>query len=300
MPDIFDSQQDLSANTDMAQQETEVGGALESRDDTEQQAYIESDPTDSARATNAASTTDQGITGDSDSSNTTDSTNPTPTAFTINTPAKDHSKSHRHHHRHQVDSYSEVMRREKPTNDHFSWFIPKPLKMHFSEQDPEEELILVMRKHPATQIRWVLIAIALAIAPIIITKLGVFSLLSGKHYMAGVISWYLVILGYSVESILKWAYNVYIVTDERIIDVDFFSLLNRNIATAKIDKIEDVKTVTDTFLETVFDMGHIEVQTAGTNREFLFKGIPYPNKVAALLNELILQEERERIEGRVR
>ncbi len=213
--------------------------------------------------------------------------------------SKKDKKEQRNWHRH-VDEYSNVMRNEKATEDRFSWYIPKPKRMTFSEQEKDEHLILVLRQHPVTQLKWFLLAVILALMPFLFISTGVFDFLPDRFYFAGFIGWYLVITGYVIEALLKWFYNVYIITDERIVDVDFHSLLSRNISSAKIDKIEDVTAITTGLLATVFDYGNVEIQTAAEQREFEFEGIPNPNKVATLINELILEEELEKVEGRVR
>lgn len=197
-----------------------------------------------------------------------------------------------------VDEYSEVMRNEVSKEDHISWYMPKPKRMTFSTQDSGEHIVLALRQHPITQLRWILLAFGLALLPFLITFAGIFDFLPNRFYFAGVIGWYLVVTGYILESFLKWFYNVYIITDERIIDVDFHSLINRDIAAAKIDKIEDVTALTVGVLAAVFDYGNVIIQTAAEKREFDFPGIPNPNKVSTLINELILEEEREKLEGR--
>jgi len=52
-------------------------------------------------------------------------------------------------------------------------------------------------------------------------------------------------------------------------------------------------------LATVVDYGTVYIQTAGEKTEIEFENVPQPAKVAAILNELLLEEEREKIEGRV-
>ncbi len=102
-----------------------------------------------------------------------------------------------------------------------------------------------------------------------------------------------------IESILSWYYNLYIITDERLIDVDFYSLIYKSVSEAKLDKIEDVTATTAGVFGAMFDFGTISVQTAAEKREFELGSVPHPAKVTKFLNELILEEERERNEGRV-
>jgi len=86
---------------------------------------------------------------------------------------------------------------------------------------------------------------------------------------------------------------VYIITDERIIDVDFNSLLFKNVAYAKIDNIEDITATTAGALGSIFDYGTVRIQTAGAISEFEFVSVPQPSKVVSFLNELLIEEEQE-------
>ena len=105
-------------------------------------------------------------------------------------------------------------------------------------------------------------------------------------------------MGYALESFLTWFFNVFIVTDERLIDVDFLSLIYKNITAAKLDNIEDITAETGGAIRSIFNFGTVKVQTAGSQPEIEFEDVPQPAKVTRLLNELLLEEEREKIEGR--
>lgn len=198
-----------------------------------------------------------------------------------------------------VDEYSEVMRSLPPTSNPFQAFAAKPLKTFFSDQNSDEHIILVLRKHPITQLKWIITAIVLAIMPFLFNGIAILDFLPINYQLAGLIIWYLLLSGFILESFLTWFFNVYIITDERIIDVDFLSLIYRNISTAKIDNIEDVTATTGGAIQAMFDFGSVQIQTAAEKREFEFDAVPHPNRVSKLLNELLLEEEREKIEGRV-
>lgn len=208
--------------------------------------------------------------------------------------AKLGDRSHRH-----VDDYSEVMRHERASANPIRAFLPKPLHMRFSTQGSSENIVLLLRQHPVTQIKWVFMAIGAAVAPILFSGVDILNFLPSNYQFAAYLGWYLMLTGFILESFLKWFFNVYILTDERIVDVDFVSLIYKNISAAKIDNIEDVTAVQGGFLASLFDFGTVTVQTAAEKREFEFAGIPQPNKVTTIINDLILEEEKEKIEGRV-
>ena len=200
-----------------------------------------------------------------------------------------------------VNNYSQVMKGEKPSRNPFDAFAPKPLMVYsFDSQLDGENVLLLLRKHPITQVTKVLTLILLLLVPFFFGQISFFFLLDKNFQTATLLLWYLIIVGYSLESFLIWFYNVYIITDERIIDIDFLSLIYRNVSAAKIDKIEDITTVTSGAVQSIFDYGTVQIQTAAEKTEFEFEDVPHPTKVTQFLNEMLVEEEKEKIEGRVR
>ncbi len=201
--------------------------------------------------------------------------------------------------RRHVDEYSLVMRSLAPSANPLRAFAAKPINTSFATQEAEEQLILLLRRHPVTQVAWVFFAIVAALIPVFFDPGSFFSFLPGTYQVAITIAWYLAVIAFSLQSFLTWYFNVYIITDERVVDVDFISLLYRNITSAKISNIEDVTSTAGGALQTVFDFGLVTVQTAGSKPEIEFEDVPHPNMIVELFNELILEEEQEQLDGRV-
>lgn len=198
-----------------------------------------------------------------------------------------------------VNEYSEVICNLPESTASLSSFAAKPKRVSFSTQAKDEEIILLLRKHPITQVKWIVIALLLTILPVFLPFVPFLNFLPANYEFAILIGWYLIVLGYSLESFLSWYYNVYIITDERVIDVDFLSLIYHDISSAKIDNIEDVTAATGGAIRALFNFGTVQIQTAAEKNEFEFEEVPQPAQVTKLLNELVLEEEREKIEGRV-
>lgn len=202
--------------------------------------------------------------------------------------------------RKKIEDYSEVMKNEKASNNFFKTFIPKPNNIHINIQDKDEKIVLVLRQHLITQVKKALTLIgALILIPMILSFSGFMDALPEKFASAFDIFWIVLTFGLLNRSFLSWFFNVYVVTDERVIDVDFDSVIHHNIASAKIENIQDVTTKTMGPLAAIFNYGSILIQTAGEKNEFEFDHVPQPAKITKLLNELILEEEREKIEGRI-
>lgn len=201
--------------------------------------------------------------------------------------------------RRSVDEYSEVMRNEPVCDNHFAAYMPKPSKLLLDVLEQHEQIILVLRQHPITQLKYLLVVIFMVFLPLLFSSANIFNFLPATYQFAAGLGWYLLTFGFIVETFLNWFYHVYIITDERIIDVDFLSMIYKDISTTKIDKIEDITSLNAGFLGSLVDYGTLIIQTSATKQELLFEDTPHPSRVAKLLNDLILEEELEKYEGRV-
>lgn len=76
-------------------------------------------------------------------------------------------------------------------------------------------------------------------------------------------------------------------TSERVVDIDFSQLVFESVAATKLTQVEDVSYHQVGVVRSIFDYGDVSVQTAGTATNFLFSGIPHPEKVVNIINDLI-------------
>jgi hypothetical protein len=162
----------------------------------------------------------------------------------------------------------------------------------FPGQQSDESIYLVVRQH------WIILAKRLVIWGVLVAALMLF-----KHYvpllgpivlgqpMAGLINIlvqaYILFLVTSLFIIWVLYYlNMYIVTNERIVDVDQKGLFNHMVAELNMEKIEDVTSETRGILGHIFDYGSVYIQTAGTRERFDFKNVPNPGHITKLILEL--------------
>lgn len=177
-------------------------------------------------------------------------------------------------------------------------FYPDGVK--FINEDPEEKIILLLRRHPVTNLSWISWTFLMIIAPSFFPFFPPFELLPLRFEFIVTLVWYMITASFALEGFLKWFFQVNIVTDERIIEVDFLSLLYREMTDANIDQIQDVTPRVGGTLRTFFNYGDVVIQTAAAVPLITFEGVPNPDKVAKVLRELRIQEEVEKLEGRVR
>lgn len=182
----------------------------------------------------------------------------------------------------------------------FSAFYYFPAKVDFETREGQEKVVLLLRRHVITNVRWVLIALIMIAAPFFLDLLSPATLLPDNLKLILVLFWYLITTAFILESFFNWFFNVNIVTDERIIDIDFHNLIYKEVSDTKIDKIQDVTYKMGGVVRTIFNYGDVYIQTAAEVPSFEFLAVPNPDRVVRVLQDLIIEEEQEVIEGRVR
>lgn len=184
---------------------------------------------------------------------------------------------------------------------------PKSVKMKsycvlpgtkFVTQQEDEEIVLLLRAHPITNIGWILLVLGMLILPSILLSTGIFAAVPGKFIFVGRLVWYLVTLCFAFEKFLYWYYSVFIVTNERLVDIDFDNLMYRQVTYANLDHIEEPEETTGGFFQTLFQYGDVSVTTASEKPTIEALGIPHPDKVIDIISRLSEELEKRRENGK--
>jgi uncharacterized membrane protein YdbT with pleckstrin-like domain len=161
-------------------------------------------------------------------------------------------------------------------------------------------VILFLRQHVIVNVPWIVMTILLVIAPTVIFPL-LFRALSltmtfpAPYYIVGTMFWYLATFGFALASFIGWFFNIYIVTNERIVDIDFYYLLYKKFSQAELAKIQDINYTSGGILATLFNYGNVVVETAGEAPNIDFELIPFPEKVVETIRDLTEHEEAESV-----
>lgn len=200
------------------------------------------------------------------------------------------------------DSFDQVSVHKLPGHSHnpLAAFCYYPDRVEFENKDPEEKVVLLLRKHPVTNLGWVALTFVITIAPAFISTLPFVEQVPLRFQIVGLVVWYLATFGFAYEKFLSWFYSVNIITDERIFDVEFSNLTYRKMTDAETERIQDVTVRMGGGIRTLLNYGDIIIQTAAEIPEIEFEAVPKPDKVARILRELRVEEEEEIMEGRVR
>ena len=110
---------------------------------------------------------------------------------------------------------------------------------------------------------------------------------SGSFVIIMIFIWYLATFSYILVNFLLWYFTVSIVTNERIVDIDFINILNKKFAETRIERIEDVTNKTGGFIKSIFGYGDVYVQTAAKEAMFQFDSVSHPEKIVHIINDLM-------------
>lgn len=92
---------------------------------------------------------------------------------------------------------------------------------------------------------------------------------------------------WNLWNIIDWQNDLYILTDDRIIDIEKVPLISEDRREARLQQIQDVHYIQPGFLYRVLDFGNVEVETAGRGGGFTFNSVPHPKAVQAEIFERI-------------
>ncbi|MBI3384832.1 PH domain-containing protein [Candidatus Gottesmanbacteria bacterium] len=174
-------------------------------------------------------------------------------------------------------------------------YMANPVDMHFESQEEKEEICLLLRRHPITNMPWIVGALVMLFAPLavfpILSFLNPLPDLTARYQLIFTLFWYTITFSVVLVNYLEWYFNVYFVTNQRIIDVDFNNLVHRELSSTRVAKIQDVTYKVNGVIRSIIDYGDVFIQTAGTEENFIFEAVPQPQEVVKQIGELIEKKE---------
>ena len=161
----------------------------------------------------------------------------------------------------------------------------------FPGQRNDEHVIVMLRRHWIIFLSVVLRIAGLTVLPIIVFiffhyAIGWQAPTDGFWYVLGVLLtslYYIVVwLGF-YHSFVDYHLDIWVLTDQRIINIEQKGLFDRIISELNISKVQDVTSETHGHLQTLLDYGNVHIQTAAEQQRFAFLQIPHPEEVARLV-----------------
>lgn len=161
--------------------------------------------------------------------------------------------------------------------------------MHLSSlirQKSYEKVVFVLRRHPVTFIPPTIMFLVLVSVPVAVfflistlypgfvetSVLFPLSVLLGSTYLLAIVLIYFTVF-------IEWYLDIWIVTNDRVLDVEQLNLFSRTISELDLFRIQDVTTNVKGFFSTMFNYGDVEIKTASQNIDIVFHQVPDPNHV---------------------
>jgi hypothetical protein len=159
-------------------------------------------------------------------------------------------------------------------------------KFHFHGQHSGEIIITIIRRHwfNISEQYFIIIGVlflmfaSLQLLPMYFStsnELPVFFFI--ESFLAIIIWLYAFIIW------IDFYFDVWIITNERIVNIEQKALFIRTTSELKFDKIQDISIEIVGLIPTILNFGDVHVQTAGNTERFLFHKVPDPQKIKSLI-----------------
>lgn len=172
----------------------------------------------------------------------------------------------------------------------FTSYSYYPEGVSFEDQEENEEIILIVRRHFITNVPWLATALLLSLLPFtlfpFIGTLSPFMLPSEQLQTLILAFYFLGIFGFILLKFTLWYFNVGIVTNFRIRDININGLLYKNIAEAKLVSVQDVSYDQIGLIRSIFNYGDILIQTAANISNIEFDRAPRPATISRIISDL--------------
>lgn len=186
-----------------------------------------------------------------------------------------------------------VQKTEKPSDPNlvtlFSNFTENPSNISFHHREEDEKILLFLRSHLITNLRWVLILFIFSLIPPLIFLFGTNNLpfpeLPGRFTLVLILIYYLFCFAYAFSNFLTWFFNIFVITKKRIIDIDFAGLVFHDVAETQFTLLQDVNYTQSGPIRHFLNFGDVFAQTAGGKENLEAMGVPKPSKVTTFITQ---------------
>ena len=157
-----------------------------------------------------------------------------------------------------------------------------------------EHIVVIMHRHWAVLLLPIISTLVVAFIPpallIVVSNLAPLSsvaLSSALGLFVLVIFWLILAATVLTELVYYWL-DVWILTNERVIDIEQQGLFHREISEFGVENIQDVTVETPSFFATLLRFGTITIHTAG-DKSFIVRDVPSADHI----RELIITTSRQ-------
>jgi uncharacterized membrane protein YdbT with pleckstrin-like domain len=182
-----------------------------------------------------------------------------------------------------------------------------PCNIRVHGQNNDEKILLFIREHRIILFFNLLFYSIILFVPFLIqlavrlfdrylfdNTINTTDLFESKYWLVFSILWFAYVLKGYINVFLKWFYNINILTDNRLMDIDFLGIFKVRTEEASVVDIEDVKETQSGIVQSIFNMGDLEVLTASGVTAFNLDNVPKSHKIRDFMMDVVVAERKRR------
>lgn len=174
----------------------------------------------------------------------------------------------------------------------FPALFDRPSKIRFAYQDQGEYIELLLRQHWVTNVPWIVLSVIGLLFPATFPTLAVllesvlgFTIPTDVKFTL-VVLWYMFMTAYIIEKFLGWYFNIYIITNSHVVDIDFHNLLSRHSTEVRLQDIQSPRAKLSGVFGSLFNFGNVHIETAAKTQTIDFMAVPKPDLVVDRIQDL--------------
>lgn len=166
---------------------------------------------------------------------------------------------------------------------------------------PNERIVMKLRRHILVFFGQFVLILVLGLVP-----LGAGYIINAVHpeWFVGPIgqpgltllasAYYLNVWLFALAIFTDYYLDAWIVTNERVVDIQQTGLFSRTVAELELQRIQDATSDVKGILPSIFGYGNIYIQTAGEKERFMFEQVPSPHEIRHALMGLVEKNRQEK------
>ncbi len=181
---------------------------------------------------------------------------------------------------------------EKEEGSDWRGLVFKPHNVYFSTQNRGEQVYILLRKHFITNFGWISSTAIYSTFPLILGlvltlfRVDLFGLFGFRLVFILLAVYYSVLLTGAIRNFVNWYFNLYIVTNERVMDYRFRAFISKSVAESPLEALQDVREISVGFLPSLLNYGDVSMYSAADKTVITFNDVPNPSLVRDKISDL--------------
>lgn len=162
-----------------------------------------------------------------------------------------------------------------------------------------EHLVFATRRHPITfvpYVLWFIVLLSIPAALYFVLSSMINPLLEGSISRPLLVllasAYYLSVALFFYSYFITFHLDLWIVTNDRLLDIEQKTLFSRTIAEVDLYQIQDVTSEIKGFFPSLFNYGNVILQTAAAIPRFTFKNVANPNNIREQILDLSAEDKK--------